>query len=120
MKYCYLDSPVGRLLLAGDEQGLKLLSFPTGKMAQQPKADWTEDSAAFVQARQQLKEYFAGKRKTFDLKLSPHGTTFQLEVLKGLRQIPYGQTCSYAELAQRIGRPKAVRAVGAANGRNPL
>ena len=120
MKYCYLDSPIGRLLLAGDEQGLKLLSFPSGKMAQQPDSDWLKDKTAFPEARQQLGEYFAGKRHEFILKLAPHGTVFQLDVLKALQKIPYGKTSTYAELAKKIGRPKAVRAVGAANGRNPL
>lgn len=120
MKYCYLDSPVGGLLLAGDAQGLKLISFPEGKMTRQPEPGWTEDPTAFAQARQQLGEYFAGKRRQFDLKLAPEGTAFQLDVLKALQAIPYGQTRSYAELARSIGRPKAVRAVGSANGRNPL
>ena len=120
MKYCYLDSPIGRLLLAGDKQGLKRLSFPSGKMAHKAEPDWIEDNASFPEARQQLGEYFAGKRQSFDLKLAPHGTTFQLEVLTALQKIPYGKTSTYAELAQKIGRPKAMRAVGAANGRNPL
>ena len=120
MNYCYFDSPIGRLLLAGDAQGLKLLSFPSGKMAQQPESDWREDKTAFPEARKQLGEYFAGTRRAFDLPLAPHGTEFQLDVLKALQQIPYGKTATYAELAQKIGRPRAVRAVGAANGRNPL
>ena len=120
MKYSYIDSPIGRLLLAGDDEGLKLLSFPSGKMTQHPQADWQKDDAALSEVRKQLTEYFAGKRKQFDLKLAPQGTEFQLAVLKALQKIPYGKTSSYAELARRIGRPKAVRAVGAANGRNPL
>lgn len=120
MKYCYFNSPIGRLLLAGDKQGLKCLGFPTGKMAQTAEPDWIKDDSAFPEARQQLGEYFAGKRQNFDLKLAPHGTEFQLDVLKALQKIPYGKTSTYAELAEKIGRPKAVRAVGAANGRNPL
>lgn len=120
MNYCYLDSPIGRLLLAGDEEGLKLLSFPKGKMAKNPEPDWVEDRQAFPEARKQMKEYFAGRRQQFDLKLAPHGTAFQLDVLRALQGIPYGKTLSYAELAKTIGRPRAVRAVGAANGRNPL
>lgn len=120
MRFCYLDTDIGRLLLAGDADGLKLISFPKGKMAQQPKPNWQEDRQAFDQAKQQLSEYFAGQRKEFDLKIAPQGTAFQLEVLQALQTIPYGQTRSYAELARSIDRPKAVRAVGAANGRNPL
>lgn len=120
MNYCYLDSPVGRLLIAGDEKGLKLVSFPSGKMAQQPQAEWVEKPSAFKQVCQQLTEYFAGNRKHFALKLAPNGTDFQLDVLKALQKIPYGKTSTYTELARQIGRPKAVRAVGAANGRNPL
>jgi methylated-DNA-[protein]-cysteine S-methyltransferase len=70
--------------------------------------------------KQQLDEYFAGKREAFDLKLAPHGTAFQLAVLQALQEIPYGETRSYQYIATRIGKPKSVRAVGAANGRNPL
>lgn len=120
MKYCHLDSPVGRLLLAGDEAGLRLISFPGGSKARQPKPDWSESPDHFTQACRQLSEYFAGTRRQFDLELAPHGTRFQLEVLRALQQIPYGKTASYADIAQKIGRPRAVRAVGAANGRNPL
>lgn len=120
MKFCYLDSPIGRLLLAGDANALSLISFPSGKMAQQPQTGWQQDDSVFKAAKQQLSEYFAGERQQFDLALAPHGTSFQLQVLKALQAIPYGQTRSYAELARSIGRPKAVRAVGAANGRNPL
>ncbi len=120
MKYCYLDSPVGRLLLAGDRQRLKLLAFPTGKNVRKPEPEWQEDPNVFADVRRQLGEYFAGKRKHFDLELAPHGTRFQLDVLNALQAIPYGETRTYAELAQMAGRPRAVRAVGAANGRNPL
>ena len=120
MKYCYLPTPIGSLLLAGDEEGLKLISFPEGKMRRDPEPEWHEDETPFKAARKQLKEYFAGKRKTFDLKLCPDGTEFQLAVLKQLQKIPYGTTTSYGELAKALGKPKASRAVGAANGRNPL
>ena len=120
MKYCYIESPIGPLLLAGDAQGLKYLGFPGGKGVIEPGADWVEDEDAFEDTRRQLTEYFSGQRTEFDLKLAPEGTTFQCEVLNALQQIPYGETRSYQDIATGVGRPKAVRAVGAANGRNPL
>ena len=89
-------------------------------MRREPEPDWIYSEKPFADAREQLTAYFAGKRQSFDLPLQPHGTEFQLQVLEELQKIPYGTTASYGEIAQRIGRPKAVRAVGAANGRNPL
>jgi methylated-DNA-[protein]-cysteine S-methyltransferase len=83
--------------------------------------EWTEGpNATLDRARVQLEEYFSGNRKQFDLPLAPQGTPFQQEVWHTLATIPYGETISYAQLAQRIGKPTAMRAVGAANGRNPL
>lgn len=120
MKYDYCTSPIGPLLLAGDEKGLACIGFPEGKGHIEPDSDWDRDAAPFQTARQQLAEYFAGRRTRFDLPLHPRGTKFQLEVLNALQSIPYGETRSYADIARRIGRPKAARAVGAANGRNPL
>lgn len=120
MYYCYLDTPIGELLLAGDEQGLSVIGFPKGKMRREPEPDWIFSEKPFADARRQLLEYFDGTRQQFDLVLRPTGTEFQLDVLRELQKIPYGATASYADVARRIGRPKAVRAVGAANGRNPL
>jgi methylated-DNA-[protein]-cysteine S-methyltransferase len=120
MYYCYLETPIGELLLAGDDDGLALVGFPEGSMRHEPEDDWIYNEKPFAEARGQLTEYFAGERKTFDLKLKPTGTEFQLKVLEELQRIPYGTTCSYTDIAKRIGRPKAVRAVGAANGRNPI
>jgi methylated-DNA-[protein]-cysteine S-methyltransferase len=120
MYYRYLATPVGDLLLAGDKAGLSLIGFPKGKMRHDPEADWIFNEKPFVEACRQLEEYFAGTRKVFDLPLQMSGTDFQVQVLRELQQIPYGQTVSYGEIAKRIGRPKAMRAVGAANGRNPL
>lgn len=120
MKYRYVASPLGEILVAGDEEGLKLIGFPEGKGRIEPRAEWIRDDRAFEDARQQLDEYFRGERTSFDLKLAPAGTRFQLAVLDALRRIPYGETRSYADVAASVGRPKAVRAVGAANGRNPL
>lgn len=120
MYYCYLATPIGDLLLAGDAAALSLIGFPEGKMRHEPEPGWTLNEKPFAAARVQLGEYFAGTRKQFDLPLQLNGTEFQLQVLQELQRIPYGETVSYGDIASRIGRPKAVRAVGAANGRNPL
>jgi methylated-DNA-[protein]-cysteine S-methyltransferase len=120
MYYCYLTTPIGDLLLAGDEAALSLVGFPEGAMRYDPEAEWIYNEKPFATARLQLTEYFAGDRKEFDLPLHLTGTEFQLQVLKELQRIPYGETASYGDVASRIGRPKAVRAVGAANGRNPI
>lgn len=120
MYYCYFDTPIGELLLAGEEEALTTIGFPKGKMRRDPEADWIYNEAPFENVRRQLEEYFAGKRKDFDLPLKLNGTEFQVSVLDALQTIPYGETTSYGAIAKQIGRPKAVRAVGAANGRNPI
>lgn len=120
MYYCYLETPIGQLLLAGDDEALQVVGFPEGSRRREPDHGWIFNEKPFAEVRRQLTEYFAGKRKSFDLPLKPTGTEFQLQVLDELKKIPYGTTCSYSDIAQRIGRPKAVRAVGAANGRNPI
>ena len=120
MYYCYFDTPIGELLLAGEADSLSMIGFPKGAMRRDPEADWIYNEEPFEDARTQLAEYFSGERKEFDLPLSYSGTDFQVSVLEALQQIPYGETASYADVAKRIGRPKAVRAVGAANGRNPI
>lgn len=119
MYYCYLESKAGRLLLAGRKH-LESLHFPEGKTRIEPGEDWVSNPEMFETACQQLTEYFNGQRKRFDLKLAPRGTAFQKQVWKALIDIPYGRTVSYGELAEKIGNPKAFRAVGAANGRNPI
>ncbi|MGH8292831.1 MAG: methylated-DNA--[protein]-cysteine S-methyltransferase [Gammaproteobacteria bacterium] len=120
MYYCYLQTPVGQLLLAGDEQGLRQVDFQDGPHPAKPDPAWHEDAKPFHEAIRQLREYFDGERRSFDLSLAPAGTAFQLKVWRALRGIPYGRTWSYGELARRIKRPQASRAVGAANGQNPL
>lgn len=121
MIYRYMDSPVGRLLLAGDDSGLTMLSFCDPDRPAMPQSAWCEgDHRVLNEAQSQLAGYFAGERRQFDLPIAPHGTPFQLAVWRELLRIPYGETISYAELASRIGRPNAMRAVGAANGRNPI
>ena len=120
MYYRYIPSPIGRLLLGGRTSSLEIIGFPEGKGAIHPEHDWMQDDSVFQQAQDQLNEYFEGKRQRFDLQMKPSGTPFQLSVLAALQEIPFGQTTTYRDVAERIGRPKAVRAVGAANGRNPL
>ena len=120
MYYCHMESPVGELLLAGYRHALHLISFPSDGHAAEPEAGWELAPRLFTVARHQLAEYFAGQRRHFELELAPHGTPFQLEVLRALQQIPFGETRSYRDIAERIARPRAVRAVGSANARNPL
>jgi O-6-methylguanine DNA methyltransferase len=120
MYYCYLDTPIGELLLAGEDRALAMIGFPKGSMRREPEPDWIFNEKPLANARKQLREYFAGERREFDLPLKLSGTEFQVSVLEALLGIPYGETTSYGEIARRIGRPKAVRAVGAANGRNPI
>ncbi len=120
-----VDSPVGPLLLRGtDDGGFQLTELlfgaPDSKHRAVPAAQDRDDPAAFADVVAQLREFFDGDRTTFDLPLAPSGTEFQRRVWLALREIPYGQTRTYAEIAEAIGSPTAVRAVGAANGRNPL
>lgn len=119
-RYTVLPSPIGPLVLAGTDERLHCIGFPTGKGAVAPKPDWLRDDAAFAEARRQLSAYFEGRLTRFDLELDPRGTPFQRQVWTALMDIPLGETISYGELARRIGRPSASRAVGAANGANPL
>ena len=120
MYYCYFETPIGELLLAGEASSLSMIGFPKGAMRRDPEADWIYNEEPFEIVRRQLAEYFAGERKDFDLPLSLAGTEFQVAVLEALQTIPYGETISYGAIAKQIGRPKAVRAVGAANGHNPI
>lgn len=120
MYYCYFDTPIGELLLAGEANALSMIGFPKGVMRRDPEPDWIYNEEPFADVREQLAEYFSGERKHFDLRLTIAGTEFQLSVLEALQEIPYGETRSYGAIAKQIGRPKAVRAVGAANGRNPI
>jgi methylated-DNA-[protein]-cysteine S-methyltransferase len=118
--YAVLESPIGPLLLSGTDAGLSAIEFAHNGRPAPPGAGWREDRTAQAEALRQLAAYFAGELREFDLPLAPRGTTFQLAVWRELQRIPYGETISYAELARRVGRPRTVRAVGAANGRNPL
>ena len=120
VRYSRTDSPVGAVLLVGRAGVLTGLYLSDHENSPQPHADWVEDDAAFAHVRRQLEEYWAGTRTEFDVPLDLAGTPFQVEVWHALMGIPYGETISYGELARRIGKPSASRAVGAANGRNPV
>lgn len=115
-----IDSPIGRLLLAGDGIHLTCIHFQSGPHPLAPQREWEESSAPFERASAQLQEYFSGRRRAFDLPLAPAGTEFQRRVWRALATIAYGATISYGELARRVGNPRACRAVGLANGANPL
>jgi methylated-DNA-[protein]-cysteine S-methyltransferase len=120
MFYTHLVTPVGNLLLAGDESGLREISFAKGKYPAKPDSTWIDGQKALCEPIRQLRAYFAGELEAFDLPLSPKGTPFQQQVWKELLKIPYGETISYGEVAKRIGNPNASRAVGLANGSNPI
>jgi len=120
MRYTYLDSPLGALLVVRDESGLSGLYLPSGRHPVTVAPEWVRDDAAFDDVRTQLEEYFAGHRRTLDLPLHPSGTAFQQRVWTALLDIPYGETTSYGKTAAAIGAPTASRAVGLANGQNPI
>lgn len=130
MNYCTLESPIGKLLAAEAGDALQIIRFPSGpkglsgSASGEPRPDWRpvnpQDPGVLHELQQQLDAYFAGRLRRFELPLDPQGTAFQRSVWAALQKIPYGQTVSYGALAERIGRPAAARAVGAANGRNPI
>jgi methylated-DNA-[protein]-cysteine S-methyltransferase len=120
MYYTYAASPIGQLLLAGSADALQVIGFPHGDKARRADIGWERYGEPFKKTARQLNEYFSGDRQEFELDLAPEGTKFQVEVLEALRGIPYGETRTYRDIAVAVGRPKAVRAVGNANGRNPL
>jgi methylated-DNA-[protein]-cysteine S-methyltransferase len=118
--YTLMETPVGELLLVGSNEAITRIEFHGGRTKSLPIHEWTESKEPFADARAQLQSYFAGKLRSFDLPLNPQGTEFQQSAWRALLDIPYGETRSYADIARAIGRPKAVRAVGAANGQNPI
>lgn len=122
VEYSLIDSPVGPLLLGATERGLAVLAFhhgrfPGGAFA---RAEWTASETAVAPYVRELREYFEGKRKQFDFELDLHGTEFQVRCWRALLDIPYGETATYQQLATAVGSPKACRAVGSANGDNPV
>ena len=112
----YMDTPMGTLLLDADDIGITRVEF----VRQMTDEVVSENAPLLLEAERQLREYFAGVRKSFDLPLSLHGTPFQMAVWDSLQTIPYGETRSYGDIARQIGRPGAARAVGMANHRNPI
>lgn len=121
MNYDYLNTPIGPVLIAGDADAIRRIAFPKNGKPVQPEPEWKHSARGPVgEAIRQLREYFAGRRTGFDLPLAPQGTPFQRAVWRQLQDIPYGGVISYGELARRVGNPKASRAVGAANGANPI
>ena len=120
MFYDIIDTPLGQMTLIGDEHSLIHIELPEAKRPLMLASEWRRDANRFSEERRQFDQYFSGTSNTFDLPLAPSGTPFQKEVWRALCDIGYGETISYGELASRIGRPKASRAVGLANGANPL
>jgi len=119
IQYRTIDSPIGLLTLAG--HGAALTNLRMVDQTYEPsRADWARNDAAFAEAVAQLDAYFAGERTDFDVELDMRGTDFQQRVWKALLTIPYGETRSYGEIADQIGAPGAARAVGLANGHNPI
>ena len=115
-----MTSPVGTLTLTAEDGKLTRLHMDGQRHAPDPSPDWERDDDGLAAVVEQLEAYFAGSRETFDVPLALAGTDFQRRVWEGLLEIPYGETMSYGELARRVGRPGASRAVGLANGRNPV
>ncbi len=118
--YTHTESPLGRLLLVGTADRLLRIGLPRGKSARRLEPGWKAAEAPFREAIRQLRAYFSGRSRTFDLPVTLEGTPFQRRVWRALRRVPYNRTISYGELARRAGHPGAARAVGAAMGRNPL
>jgi methylated-DNA-[protein]-cysteine S-methyltransferase len=120
--YRWLDSPLGALLLTSNGRLLTGLYLQGQKFFPEQTKDWHESEQVdpFVQTQEQIAEYFAHQRQSFDLPIEPQGTEFQKQVWQLLLQIPFGETISYGALAKKIGKPVASRAVGSANGRNPI
>ncbi|MDP9360919.1 MAG: methylated-DNA--[protein]-cysteine S-methyltransferase [Acidobacteriota bacterium] len=114
--YTYVDTPIGAILVASDDNAVVEIHFAGAK----PEPEWVRDDSAFAGAASQLRAYFDGELCAFELPLAPRGTAFQQSVWRALRAIPYGETTTYAAIAAGIGKPSAVRAVGAANGANPI
>jgi methylated-DNA-[protein]-cysteine S-methyltransferase len=115
-----MSSPLGELLLTGDGRHLTGLYMTPHRHGPSRGDAWVRDDACFADAIRQLQEYFDGRRLTFEIPLAPDGTDFQRRVWMALRDIPYARTVSYGDIAREIGNPRGVRAVGLANGRNPI
>jgi len=119
-QYCYYQSPIGKLLIAGTDRKLEAIFFPNSidQFEISDEIQYSEEN--FTDVSRQLSDYFAGKRQTFEVDVFPAGTDFQKKVWRELQNVPFGQTASYGEIAARIDNPKACRAIGMANGKNPI
>jgi methylated-DNA-[protein]-cysteine S-methyltransferase len=115
-----IGSPAGELLLTADGEAVREIWFVNGRHVVRPPAGARQGGELLAEVERQLGEYFGGQRRTFDLPLAPQGTDFQRRVWKALLEIPFGTTAAYSDIAAAIGAPAAVRAVGAANGQNPI
>jgi methylated-DNA-[protein]-cysteine S-methyltransferase len=120
MWFDQFKTPIGQLKIAADDEGLRYVMFEKNKYEAPDENTWRRDAKLLANAREQLQAYFSGDLKTFDIALSPQGTDFQKQVWQTLAKIPFGKTWSYADVAKKVDSPKAVRAIGAANGRNPI
>jgi methylated-DNA-[protein]-cysteine S-methyltransferase len=120
VRFTTMPSPLGEVLLTGDGRHLTGLYMTPHPHGPSPQASWVRDDAAFTDAIRQLQEYFDGSRLVFEIPLAPEGTDFQRRVWMALRDIPYARTVSYGDIAREVGNPRGVRAVGLANGRNPI
>ncbi len=120
MYYSHYDSPVGQLLLVGDTQNIHRIDFPINRRPVGADSTWERNDATFRTLREELDAYFKGTLKNFSVSVAPEGTTFQKTVWNALMQIEYGEKCTYADIAKSIGKPTASRAVGSANGSNPI
>ncbi len=120
LHYDFIETDLGLVIIAANDEGLCYVSFQNGPKLIAPPEGWVQSPKKLTEVTRQMKEYFSGERQQFDLPLAPSGTEFQQKVWKVLTEIPYGQTITYGELAKRIKQPQASRAVGNANGRNPI
>lgn len=120
MYFASMESPVGPLFLAGTGDALHFVSFAASRRAMRPRPGWKSAAEPFGEVQRQLRAYFARELREFDLPLALDGSEFQLAVWNRLKSIPYGETTSYGKIARDIGKPDAARAVGLANGQNPI
>ena len=118
--FMYTDTPVGTALLTSQDDIITGLHWKVFKRAPVAQADWIEDPTPFQTLLSQLDEYFAGKRQTFELPFRTTGTAFQMQVWNALNEIPFGHSCTYSDIAAKVGRPRALQAVGTAIGSNPI
>lgn len=118
--YCYMDTPLGLLLLAGCKDALRMVSFPRGEQSRNPHPDWIADADMFADAISELEAYFAGTLTEFKTPMVLEGTEFQKAVWEALCKVPFGELASYGDIAKSLGKPGAARAVGGANNANPI